>query len=73
MNYVDVGPRGDEAVLLLHGNPTWSFFYRDLIQKLSPKIRCVAPDHIGMGLSEKPQDYDYSLATRIDDVAALVA
>jgi haloalkane dehalogenase len=73
MSYVDVGPPADTAVLLLHGNPTWSFFYRDLIQKLSPQIRCIAPDHIGMGLSAKLQDYDYSLATRIDDIAALVA
>jgi haloalkane dehalogenase len=73
MSYVDEGPRGDEAVLMLHGNPTWSFFYRDLIQELSPKIRSIAPDHVGMGLSEKPCDYDYSLETRISDIEALVA
>lgn len=72
MSYVDEGPRSDEAVLLLHGNPTWSFFYRDLIQQVSPHLRCVAPDHIGMGLSEKPGGYDYSLATRIRDIVALV-
>ncbi len=73
MNYVDEGPRSDEAVLLLHGNPTWSFYYRELIKALRPALRCVAPDHIGMGLSEKPEHYDYSLATRIADVEALVA
>ena len=73
MSYVDVGPRSTEAVLLLHGNPTWSFFYRDLIKDLSPHVRCIAPDHIGMGLSEKPANYDYRLATRIADVEALVA
>ena len=73
MSYVDVGPRSDEAVLMLHGNPTWSFFYRDLIQELSPQFRCIAPDHIGMGLSEKPSNYDYRLATRIADIEALVA
>lgn len=72
MSYVDEGARSDEAVLMLHGNPTWSFFYRDLIRDLSPKVRCIAPDHIGMGLSEKPQDYDYTLATRIADIEALV-
>jgi len=72
MSYVDEGPRNDEAVLMLHGNPTWSFFYRDLIRELSPMLRCVAPDHIGMGLSEKPGDYDYSLETRISDIEALV-
>jgi cis-3-alkyl-4-acyloxetan-2-one decarboxylase len=58
---------------MLHGNPTWSFYYRDLVKRLAPTLRCVVPDHIGMGLSEKPQDYDYTLATRIADVAALVA
>ena len=73
MSYVDEGPRANEAVLMLHGNPTWSFFYRDLIKQLSPKIRCIAPDHIGMGLSEKPEDYNYSLETRISDVQALVS
>lgn len=72
MSYLDEGPRQDEAVLLLHGNPTWSFYYRNLIRTLSPRIRCIAPDHIGMGLSEKPQNYPYTLATRIADIAALV-
>ena len=72
MSYVDEGPRHDEAVLMLHGNPTWSFYYRNLIRELSPTMRCVAPDHIGMGLSEKPANYDYTLATRIADIEALV-
>jgi cis-3-alkyl-4-acyloxetan-2-one decarboxylase len=72
MSYVDEGPRSEEAVLLLHGNPTWSFFYRDLIRQLAPDLRCVAPDHIGMGLSQKPADYEYTLARRIADVEALV-
>jgi haloalkane dehalogenase len=71
MSYVDEGA-GDEAVLMLHGNPTWSFYYRDLIQAVAPGMRCVVPDHIGMGLSEKPAAYPYTLATRIDDIAALV-
>jgi cis-3-alkyl-4-acyloxetan-2-one decarboxylase len=73
MSFLDEGPRSDEAVLMLHGNPTWSFYYRDLIRALSPTMRCVAPDHIGMGLSEKPEAYDYTLATRIADIEALVA
>jgi haloalkane dehalogenase len=73
MSYVDAGPRSDEAVLMLHGNPTWSFYYRDLIKALAPTRRCIVPDHVGMGLSEKPERYDYTLATRIADVAALVA
>jgi cis-3-alkyl-4-acyloxetan-2-one decarboxylase len=73
MSYLDEGPRGDEAVLMLHGNPTWSFYYRRLVSALSATMRCIAPDHIGMGLSEKPQDYPYTLATRIADLEALVA
>ncbi|WP_236919004.1 alpha/beta fold hydrolase [Ereboglobus luteus] len=75
MNYADEGPRTDEAVLMLHGNPTWSFFYRDIIRALSPSLRCIAPDHIGMGLSEKPsaRDYPYTLAQRIADIETLVA
>lgn len=72
MSYVDEGPRCDEAVLMLHGNPTWSFFYRRLIQELAPTMRCVAPDHVGMGLSDQPEDYDYTLAGRVRDVEALV-
>ncbi len=72
MSYLDEGGPGAEAVLMLHGNPTWSFYYRELVQAVSPKLRCIVPDHIGMGLSDKPQNYPYTLATRIDDVAALV-
>ncbi len=71
MSYLDEG-QGSEAVLMLHGNPTWSFYYRELVQSISPTLRCIVPDHIGMGLSDKPKDYNYTLATRIDDIAALV-
>lgn len=72
MSYLDEGGTRSEAVLMLHGNPTWSFYYRELVQAVAPRLRCIVPDHVGMGLSEKPQDYPYTLATRIDDVAALV-
>jgi cis-3-alkyl-4-acyloxetan-2-one decarboxylase len=72
MSYLDEGPRGDEAVLMLHGNPTWSFYYRELVRELSGTLRCVAPDHVGMGLSEKPAGYAYTLASRIADIEALV-
>ncbi len=71
MSYLDEGPRGDEAVLMLHGNPTWSFYYRDLVGELSGSVRCVAPDHVGMGLSQKPSGYRYTLESRIADVQAL--
>jgi haloalkane dehalogenase len=73
MSYVDEGPRSDEAVVLLHGNPTWSFYYRDLIRELAAAgMRCVAPDHIGMGLSDKPPNYRYRLATHIENLAGLI-
>jgi pimeloyl-ACP methyl ester carboxylesterase len=72
MSFLDEGPRSDSAVLMLHGNPTWSFYYRNLVRALAPSRRCIVPDHIGMGLSDKPADYPYTLATRIDDIAALV-
>lgn len=72
LSYLDEGPRSDEAVVMLHGNPTWSFYYRRLVRALAPTRRCIVPDHIGMGLSEKPENYAYTLATRVADVEALV-
>ena len=73
LSYVDEGPRADEAVLLLHGNPTWSFHFRDLIGELAAAgCRCVAPDHAGMGLSDKPAAYPYCLRTHADNLGALV-
>lgn len=73
MSYVDEGPRqGGETFLMLHGNPTWSFYYRELVRALSGEHRCVAPDHVGSGLSDKPQDYPYTLGTHVDNVERLV-
>ncbi|MBI5368330.1 MAG: alpha/beta fold hydrolase [Planctomycetes bacterium] len=59
---------------MLHGNPTWSFYYRNLIAALAPRYRCIAPDHIGCGLSDKPDDsrYSYTLSRRVDDLDALI-
>jgi cis-3-alkyl-4-acyloxetan-2-one decarboxylase len=70
MHYVDEG-RGP-TLLLVHGNPTWSFHWRELIQGLRPKHRLVAPDHIGCGLSDKPQRYEYRLARHIDNLVEFV-
>ena len=72
MSYVDEGPRSDEAVVMVHGNPTWSFFYRNLVLALRGRLRCIVPDHLGCGLSDKPQDYDYTLGNHIRNLAALV-
>src|SRR5687768_13193444 len=63
MHYVDEGPidssngRRAETLLFVHGNPTWSFHWRRLILALRNRYRCVAPDHIGCGLSDKPQRF----------------
>ena len=73
LSYLDEGPRSEEAVLLLHGNPTWSFYYREVVRMMpAAGLRCVAPDHMGMGLSDKPQDYPYRLETHIENLSALV-
>ncbi|WP_438482950.1 alpha/beta fold hydrolase [Oleiharenicola lentus] len=71
MSYLDEGS-GDEAVLMVHGNPTWSFYYRNLVLGLRGKIRCIAPDHIGCGLSDKPQDFNYTLSEHIKNLRALI-
>jgi haloalkane dehalogenase len=74
LHYLDEGPRDAPTVLMLHGNPTWSFYYRNLVLALRDRYRCIVPDHIGCGLSDKPDDaqYSYRLAQRIDDIGTLV-
>jgi len=79
MSYLDEGPRDGEVVVMLHGNPSWSYYWRNLVAELSDPARgkayrCIVPDHIGMGLSDKPDDsrYTYTLQSRVDDVAALL-
>ena len=69
-HYLDEGE--GEVLLFLHGNPTWSFYYRTLIQDFQTQYRCIAPDHIGCGFSDKPQDYDYTLSTHIENLEKLV-
>ena len=80
MSYLDEGPRDGEVVVMLHGNPSWSYYWRNLVSGLSDPAsgkgyRCIVPDHIGMGFSDKPgdADYDYTLQSRVDDLAALLA
>ncbi|MBF0292507.1 MAG: alpha/beta fold hydrolase [Nitrospinae bacterium] len=72
LSYLDEGPRDAPAILALHGNPTWSFHFRKLILALRGKYRVIAPDHMGCGLSDKPQDYPYTLETHIKNVTTLV-
>ncbi len=71
MSYLDEG-QGDEALVMVHGNPTWSFFYRNLVLGLKDRIRCIVPDHLGCGLSDKPQDFDYTLGEHIKNLRALL-
>ena len=70
MHYVDEGV--GEPLLFVHGNPTWSFYWRNLILGLRDRCRCIAVDHVGCGLSDKPQEYRYTLAGRIEDLASFV-
>jgi len=79
MSYLDEGPRDGEVVVMLHGNPSWSYYWRHLVLGLRDRYRCIVPDHIGMGLSDKPGDdmrarprYDYTLHSRIEDLATLL-
>jgi haloalkane dehalogenase len=72
MSYVDEGDPEAHPVVMVHGNPTWSFYYRNLVQTITQKGgRALAMDHIGCGFSDKPNDhkYAYTLNRRVDDLA----
>ena len=72
MHYLD---EGDGApIVMVHGNPTWSFYYRNLVLALRGAHRCIVPDHIGCGLSDMPDDsrYNYTLDRRIADLGELI-
>ncbi|MHC4993425.1 MAG: alpha/beta fold hydrolase [Planctomycetota bacterium] len=74
LSYLDEGDPSAHPVVMVHGNPTWSFYYRKLVLALRDRCRCVVPDHIGMGLSDKPDDtrYDYTLERRVADLDRLI-
>lgn len=69
-HYLDEG-QGD-VLLLVHGNPTWSFYWRRLVLALRGRYRLVVPDHVGCGLSDKPADYPYCLARHVENLQRLV-
>jgi len=71
-HYLDEG--AGEPVIMLHGNPTWSYYYRRLVLALRDGYRIIVPDHIGCGLSDKPDDahYHYTLASRVEDLEKLL-
>lgn len=70
LHYLDEGQ--GRPILMLHGNPTWSFYYRNLVHTFSSKFRTVVPDHLGCGLSDKPQNYEYTLENHIQNTYQLV-
>ena len=70
LHYVDEG--SGEVLLLVHGTPTWSFEWRHVIRELSGRYRCIAPDLLGMGLSDRPADFAYSPEAHADLLAAFV-
>lgn len=70
MHYVDEGK--GEAIIMVHGNPTWSFYYRNLVKGLSNRYRCIVPDHVGCGLSEKTKKFSYKLEDHVENLVQLV-
>ncbi len=74
MSWLDEGPRDAEPVVMLHGNPSWSYYWRKLVLGLRSDYRCIVPDHVGMGFSDKPGDdrYAYTLQSRVDDLERLL-
>jgi len=71
-HYVDEGE--GQPLVMVHGNPTWSFYFRELISSFSPQYRTIVPDHIGCGLSEKPgiNAYGFKLKNRVDNLEKLL-
>jgi haloalkane dehalogenase len=74
MHYVDAGPADAPTVVLVHGQPTWSFLYREVIHVLADAgLRVIAPDHIGFGRSDKlTEPTDYTFARHIDWLHGLI-
>ena len=71
VHYVDEG--AGPTLLMLHGNPTWSFLYREIIASLRDRFRCVALDYPGFGLSTAPPGYGFTAREHSDVVARFVA
>ena len=70
ISYVDEGE--GRPIVMVHGNPTWSFYFRHLIEAFKDEYRVIAIDHLGCGLSDKPQDFDYHLEAHIDNLEDLL-
>jgi len=72
IHYLDEGSRDGDALLMVHGNPTWSFYWRNLIVAFRDRFRVVVPDHVGCGMSDKPADYPYRLKQHTDNLVQLI-
>jgi len=74
IHYVDAGPADAPVMLLLHGMPTWAYLYRDMIPTLvAAGYRCIAPDHLGFGRSDKPTDVHwYTIARHVEILTSLI-
>jgi len=72
ISVIDEGPRDADVLLCLHGNPTWSFYWREIVAKFADRYRVVVPDHIGCGMSDKPQDWPYRLRGHVDNVLSVI-
>jgi haloalkane dehalogenase len=70
LHYLDEG-RG-APILMVHGTPTWSFLYRHLVKALRGRYRCVVPDHLGFGLSDRPAQWSYRPQDQARNLARLV-
>jgi pimeloyl-ACP methyl ester carboxylesterase len=70
LSYVDEGQ--GSPIVMVHGTPTWSFLYRHLIRELRPRYRCVAPDHLGFGLSDRPPGWSYRPEDQARNLARLI-
>ena len=70
MHYVDEGT--GQPLLFVHGTPTWSFEWRQLIRAFAPHYRCIAPDHIGFGLSDRPRNFPYTPDAHAQNLAEFV-
>ncbi len=71
-HYLDEGD--GQPLLMVHGNPTWGFYWRELVKEYRDRYRVVVPDHLGCGLSDKPtlNDYSFTLAERVADLVELI-
>ena len=76
IHYIDEGNQGESGtqptLLLLHGNPTWSFLYRKIINELKDDFRLIAPDYPGFGLSSAPRGYTFTAAEQAQAISEFV-